>query len=841
METQDLLIRFQDYFSIKEIFNVPFTYLGELLMRLAWSIATVAEMLVEQVYRVSDFYSTGAVGEFYTIILAVSWGFLAIVVAWIGIKKISGIPVPNQTIFRNIVLALLFVIILPDMMIKFDELATFGKDGASEVGTVESDSDSLAMLAVSDNVTDLLMLDGNGFEGTASDTYGLNNITSDNFQYTNFQEVIEADQEGVNNEEVFENRIVVNVSGDTEMQELESGWLSWDQNYYRYSIDYVTVIIQLLILSVVYIFFAFKIVQISFELAVTKIISPILIFTDIGTGQKMKQIFNEVVNGFATLAIIFFLLRLYQIFVTWISTPNVIVPGQMNPLLKAIILVILGLVVIDGTSVITRLLGFDVGVKDGFKTMAGMYAGAKGINAVGKGITSGIDKGVSAVSSKMNPDSNKDDEKGSGGVGTNDKGSDSTSNATNDSSNGDTNNAVGVGGGIAGSSTVASAGGKTGVGSVGNNGTNNSSENGVAENEEGTSENGVGNATGSESSGMDNENASDQNAITGQQFDINPNSSDKNLGNTESSSSNGQAISGQQGGINSSSPSGSINADSGATSNVQSDETGSSIDGVEPPQSGNLEGNNGDGSQTPIAGQQINANTSESGSMTEQQNQVSGTATKQQGVNQTTSGNISTINQGQVTQGSSNVNTEQGSGVTDSPSSNAVNNTGTEASAGSIESTNQDQSSSSESNGNRENTVSGANTETQNISESTNGNIRNEVSRNTQNGGSNVSSTDSFSDSGSASSGEMPNSSSSEYGSGVNAGETRTFNNNESSTSQSTNNVVGTNTKEQVDNVDTNYSVTNQQTNKLNETMKEFSSNISSQHSKPKTSKRPNL
>ncbi|OJF96184.1 pLS20_p028 family conjugation system transmembrane protein [Alkalibacterium sp. 20] len=786
MSTQDILIRFQDYFSIKEIFNVPFTYLGELLLRLIYSIATVAENLVTQVYRVSDFYSTGQVEEFYTVILAVSWGFLAIIVAWIGIKKISGIPVPNQTIFRNLVLALLFVIILPDMMVKFDDLATIGKDGASEIAANESESDSLAMLAISDNVTDLLILDNNNFEGTASDTYGVNNITVDNFKYTNFQEAIEANQEGINNNEVFENRITVTENGDTEVEELESGWLSWNQTYYRYSIDYVTVIIQLLILSVVYIFFAFKIIQISFELAVTKIISPILIFTDIGTGQKVKQIFKEVVNGFATLAIIFFLLRLYQIFVTWISTPNVIVPGEMNPLLKALILVILGLVVIDGTSVITRLLGFDVGVKDGFKTMAGMYAGSKGISAISKSVGSSVGNGVSAISSKMKPDSKPNEENGISGVGTTDKGAEATTNST-----GDTSNAVGIGG-VAGSSTGASAGSAIGANSGGKNGL------GVAE-------------TGGESSAMDSERSVDQNPVTGQQGDI------------ESSGSN--------------SP---IKPDTGTSGNVQLDESTSSMEGLESPQSGDLEGGNGDGSQTPLAGQQINADSSESGTMTEQQNQVSGTATKQQGVNQTTTENISTDNKGQMNQGSSNVNTEKGSSISGSSTSIPVNTASLENSADSNESTSQDQSSSLQSNGNRENTVTGSNTETQNINESTNGNIRNDVRINTGNGVTSVSSIDSFSESGSSSR-EMPKPASSDYSSGSNAGETTTFNTNETSTSHSTNNVVGTNNKEQFENVDTNYSVSNQTTNKLNETMKEFSSNINSQHSKPKTSKRPTL
>lgn len=714
MTTQEILILFQDYFSIKQIFNVPFTYVGELFLRLSYSLAVVSENVVSQVYRISDFYSTGEVGNFYNIILAVSWGFLAIVVAWIGIKKISGIPVPNQTIFRNIVLALLFVIILPDMMTKFDELATIGKQGASEISSDESDSDSIAMLAISDNVTDLLILDSNNFEGTASDSYGLNNITEDNFQYIDFQESIEIGREGLDNPDVFKNRITVTEDGDTQMDKLESGWLSWDQNYYRYSVDYVTVIIQLLIISVVYIFFAFKIVQISFELAVTKIISPIIIFTDIGTGQKVKQIFREVVNGFATLAIIFFLLRLYQIMVTWISTPNVIVSGEMEPLLKALVLLILGLVVIDGTSVITRVLGFDVGVKDGFRTMAGMYAGAKGFSAATKGAVSSVGNGVSGIDSQMKKSKKKKEDKEKKAkakeLGTQGESMKSSINPTADK--------------------------KSNVGI--NEGTGNS----AFENKDEKTRNGV--SKSEEISSMDNESSINQNPVESQQQDLDTDKPKEETETENSLNSSSSPITGQQYNLNSNNPNGTNKTNSssesdtntGDTSSKQSDGIMSSSKEIEQPQTNDSHGTNGKDSEIPLSGQQSNVNLNERKSMNEQQNGITKTAINQQGINQPTTGNIATGNQSQSSQGS---------------------------------------------------TASTAST---------------------------ASTTESRSGIGNAS---------------------------DSSTSSSTTSNSGTNSGSYKEKNQEYFSSSISTDNKVNETMKEFSSNISSQHSKPKNIKRPSL
>jgi len=659
MSTQEILILFQNYFSIKQIFNVPFTYIGELFLRFSYSLATVTESLVSQVYRISDFYSTGEVGNFYNIILAVSWGFLAIVVAWIGIKKISGIPVPNQTIFRNIVLALLFVIILPDMMTKFDDLATIGKQGVSEISSDESDSDSLAMLAISDNVTDLLILDSNNFEGTASDSYGENNITDDNFQYIDFQESIDSGREGLNNSDVFKNKISVTEDGDTKMDKLESGWLSWDQMYYRYSIDYVTVIIQLLILSVVYIFFAFKIIQISFELAVTKIISPILIFTDIGTGQKMKQIFREVVNGFATLAIIFFLLRLYQIMVSWISTPNVIVPGEMNPLLKALILLILGLVVIDGTSVITRLLGFDVGVKDGFRTMAGMYAGAKGVSAVNKGAVSSVGNSVSGIDSQMKKSKKKKEDKEKKAkakeIETQGKSMESSTNPTADNKNN-----VGINKEIS-KSALENKDGKTGN---------------VVSEKDGTAE----------GSSMNSESSINQNPYQGQQVDLDMDKPKEDSENENSLNSSNSPTTGQQNSLNLNGSNGSSKSGAGETGNTKINGSMSSLKGIKPTHTNNSKGIDGKVSEIPLSGQQSNVSSNKSEAMSEQQNKVTETSTNQQGVNQTTTGNT-TGSQSQTSQGSSFSTAESGSVIANSSGSRLD----------SYEATNQDYSSSSKS------------------------------------------------------------------------------------------------------------------------------------------------
>ncbi|NLD30690.1 MAG: hypothetical protein GX662_00280, partial [Trichococcus flocculiformis] len=184
---------------------------------------------------------------------------------------------------------------------------------------------------------------------------------------------------------------LVSTGDSIETQELDNGGLFsfWDEYYFRYSYDFLVILLEFLSLIVIYIFFSFKLISVAFELATTKLVAPFAINTDIGTGQKAKVVLKELINGFATFVSIFYILRLYQVFTSWILAMDLF----DVPILNAIIMIVAAFVVIDGTKTIPRIFGFDAGVKDGQATLMGLYAGTRLGAALGRG-TKGLANGI---------------------------------------------------------------------------------------------------------------------------------------------------------------------------------------------------------------------------------------------------------------------------------------------------------------------------------------------------------------------------------------------------------------------------------------------------------------
>jgi hypothetical protein len=184
---------------------------------------------------------------------------------------------------------------------------------------------------------------------------------------------------------------LVSTGDSIETQELDNGGLFsfWDEYYFRYSYDFLVILLEFLSLIVIYIFFSFKLISVAFELATTKLVAPFAINTDIGTGQKAKVVLKELINGFATFVSIFYILRLYQLFTSWILAMDLF----DVPILNAMIMIVAAFVVIDGTKTIPRIFGFDAGVKDGQATLMGLYAGTRLGAALGRG-TKGLANGI---------------------------------------------------------------------------------------------------------------------------------------------------------------------------------------------------------------------------------------------------------------------------------------------------------------------------------------------------------------------------------------------------------------------------------------------------------------
>jgi len=379
MTPKEILRQYADLFKLRSIPAWIFRYVEQFLFRLLYGLANGMEMMVNHLASILAFFNQPEVQDFYQYLALASFVFLAIALMFQGYNFILGKRKTVSDLFRNTVLGVLFIIAIPWTMTQF---LTIADASVAALGTDEEGNIMLAANVLYDNITDIEIL---AESGEWENLEARKNLSRElPFEALDLTEAADSD------EDVLGVKLVS--TGDSVVdEELDNGGLFsfWDEYYFRYSYDFLVILLEFLSLIVIYIFFSFKLISVAFELATTKLVAPFAINTDIGTGQKAKVVLKEMINGFATFVSIFYILRLYQVFTSWILAMDLF----EVPILNAMIMIVAAFVVIDGTKTIPRIFGFDAGVKDGQATLMGLYAGTRLGAALGRG-TKGLANGI---------------------------------------------------------------------------------------------------------------------------------------------------------------------------------------------------------------------------------------------------------------------------------------------------------------------------------------------------------------------------------------------------------------------------------------------------------------
>lgn len=169
----------------------------------------------------------------------------------------------------------------------------------------------------------------------------------------------------------------------------------FDEYPLRYQANFLVLWLSLGGLAVVYLFSAFKVVKLLFDIAFQKLLTPFVALTDLTTGQKMKSLFSNIILNYSIIPIIYILFILYQILVTSVMNSN----AGMG--VKAIAFIALSLACIDGPDTAKRVLGIDTGVQDGKGAALGAYGAAKGAGKLAGAAAGTTFKGGNSLYNKM--------------------------------------------------------------------------------------------------------------------------------------------------------------------------------------------------------------------------------------------------------------------------------------------------------------------------------------------------------------------------------------------------------------------------------------------------------
>lgn len=369
-EVIKVLLEFSDMLTPSNIFYFLVRFLGWGLIKLLEVLVNSAQGVLDNIMKFLNFFDSAVVNQIIEKIKPISIAFLAIALLYISYqlmmnrKKFDVSRIPS-----NIVIALLIVFFLPTAM---KSLGDMTKEGFK---LFTADDGTLATEIISSNITDIYLYDQNNFQNR--DIEVRNNIDKNNI--TKIDPTEEINRSKVNNKKVFENKLMPNSKGEGYELTRINGWFKIDSEYYRWDINFFQIITTLLITALVLIFTMVKVVKLMLELAFGKIFIVGVVFADIGSGQKTKQILMHILSLYIAIISVGLTLELYILGTAWMQ-------NRVTGFASVMINFGAGLFVIDGPNLLEKIFGVDAGLSSGVRTLMGINSAIDILGKVGRGL-----------------------------------------------------------------------------------------------------------------------------------------------------------------------------------------------------------------------------------------------------------------------------------------------------------------------------------------------------------------------------------------------------------------------------------------------------------------------
>ncbi|WP_423739321.1 pLS20_p028 family conjugation system transmembrane protein [Clostridium perfringens] len=279
-------------------------------------------------------------------------------IIFIGYQLMINKKFDRSRVPMNIILALCIVVAMPLAMDKLNTLSN------KVIGEIQGDV-PFAEQIIENNITDLYLLDKANFpikdDGTVGDISPKNNLGNNNIKISPNEEI---DTSKVKNKKVFENEIVFDSAGKPTLNKIV-GLFKWDDEYYRFHINFFTIILTLLITAFVMVFTAIKMIKLSIELAFSKVMTTFVAVADLSGGQRIRQSINGIMSIFVAMISTMLMLKLYILGTAYLS-------DKISGIGTVLAMIGCAIFVIDGPNYIEKMFGVDAGLSSVWRTITGI-------------------------------------------------------------------------------------------------------------------------------------------------------------------------------------------------------------------------------------------------------------------------------------------------------------------------------------------------------------------------------------------------------------------------------------------------------------------------------------
>lgn len=361
MDYKDILYNYAEYFEQSDVASNVIRWIGWQIIRLLHGICDMCQGLWEAVFQALDFTKTFAdkLGVYYPIWSAI---FLITILA---VGTVFLYSEHRPFFLKNLVITMAVVMLLPSGVRLSAQLLQI------EQTVFMANGNSVADTTVITNVTDLLYQKNNDWSFESPNCFSGATI-----KYIDPNEQVEK-----KTAKVFKYYMVVDeASGEVTYKKIGKGFFGLlTPLYYRYSIHFMAIIGELIVNSLVLIFASYRLFRLIWDMIYGEILAYIL-SGDVVSGEKTKQVLQYLLNLFWSISIMIWGFAIWREFEIWVASQ------YTNNFIRIVMIAFGGVAMIDGPDIVERVMGIDVGMKDGMmKTMGAMHLMQSGIGAAKAG------------------------------------------------------------------------------------------------------------------------------------------------------------------------------------------------------------------------------------------------------------------------------------------------------------------------------------------------------------------------------------------------------------------------------------------------------------------------
>lgn len=373
-EVITVLKKNRDIFHTSTIPGGIFRYIGWSVMKgLVW-VAEQCAKLFDESFKFIDFTRYEPVEKFLTSWKPVVFALISLSILFLGLIMIFW-QEKKPKLMMNICLA---VLIMTSSGYLIDQLNGFVTDDIRSAilndGDTSTGSSGLVYDMVGNSIYDLIYiddkLDGGLMKMTKNNRKLYDDFTKEDLELMSINEVLKPDDVKAESKDLVSNRIYYK-KGNLELKEIYNG-VAWtdllNEYYYRYDVEWFTVIVGLVSLIIVYVCLAYKVVRILYEVVVQRLLAA-LYSANLSSGQKTLKILDSIKDSCITLILVMVCLKIYLLAFKMVGET------QFAAFSKVMLLFFLALAVADGPNIIQKLTGVDAGLSSGMgKIIAGVQA-----------------------------------------------------------------------------------------------------------------------------------------------------------------------------------------------------------------------------------------------------------------------------------------------------------------------------------------------------------------------------------------------------------------------------------------------------------------------------------